>query len=81
MPKQHPAEKKTQAAQVSAPPASTPRVYIVCDSLLEYQFSPGREFRWRGERVSSDEFVPPEGMTVEEMEARYLAAGAIRLAE
>lgn len=53
------------------------RVYEVLDALLAFRVDPGgqREHKWKGERVASVEFQPPE------LEARYLSTGAIRLVE
>ena len=55
------------------------RVYEVTSSMLVYAFEPARLHRLKGERVTSAEFVPPEGMTVEQMEQRYLETGGIAL--
>lgn len=71
--------KKSKITKPAEP--DTVRVYVVKTSLLQYQYSPTHEYRKEGELVSSAEFVPPTGVSIDDLETRYVETGALELKE
>lgn len=71
-------ERSAPSKPEAIPEGEEPRVYTIQTSMLVYSYTP---FLWRlqGEKVSSDEFVPPPGVTVQELEQRYIDIGALEL--
>lgn len=61
--------------------AQPEKVYRIRASLLNYKFSAEGipQYRLQGQEIKESEFVPPQGLTVEQMVERYLATGAMEL--